>query len=477
MRKPNVVFILIDDMGWRDIACYGSKFYESPNIDKLFGEGMHFSDGYAACPVCSPTRAAIMTGKYPARLKLTNYIDWTKHGHPLRGRVIDAPYIDCIPGNEQTLAHAFGGAGYATWHLGKWHLGYPDAYPENRGFDINIGGNQWGMPCKGYFAPWHLPNLSGKDVPENTHLDDYLTDRAIELIRGAGGRPFFLNLWYYSVHTPVEAKPDDVAHFEKKAREMGLDTGGNMEEREFYPYEGSRHKRVAHRRIQSNPAYAGMVLNLDRNVGRVLSALDEAGVRDNTIVVFTSDNGGLSTGNNPPTSNGPLANGKGWMQEGGTREPLVFRYPGAVKPGTSCSEPVTSVDFYPTLLELAGLDPIPDQHVDGKSIVPALSEKPFERGPVYWHYPHYSNCGGYPGCSVRAGDFKLTRFFEDGSEVLHNLREDIGEQRDLSGELPEKRGELSGMLTAWQKETGALLPSHNTEWKEEDHEDGTAPTV
>ena len=480
MDRPNILFIHIDDMGWRDLSCYGSEFYESPTIDKLLADGMHFTDGYAACPVCSPTRAALLTGKYPARLKLTNYIDWGRGHHPLRGRVIDAPYLDRLPSNECSLATALREGGYATWHIGKWHLGFEDTWPERHGFDVNVGGNQWGMPTRGYFAPWHLPNLAGHDVAEGTYLDDYLTDRAVELIRERdAGRPFFLNLWYYSVHTPIQAKPEDIAYFEQKAAAMGLDKASPFEPRDVYPYLGKRDRseRVRHRTQQGDPAYAAMIKNLDRNIARVLSALDDAGVRDDTVVIFTSDNGGLSTGGKPPTCNAPLANGKGWMEEGGTREPWIVRWPGRVAPGSVCHEPITSTDLYPTVLDMAGLDPRPEQHVDGVSFRAALEGRPFERGPVFWHYPHFSNCGGHPGCSVRRGDYKLTRFFEDDHLELYNLREDIGETDNLCDREPERRDELLAVLDRWLHDTGAIFPVRNPEWKEEDHEPGCAPTV
>lgn len=468
MQKPNVLFILIDDMGWRDLACYGSEFYESPNIDALCAQGMRFTDAYAACPVCSPTRASILTGKYPSRLKLTNYIDWQRKNHPLRGRIIDAPYIDQLPSNESTLAHALRENGYDTWHVGKWHLGPENAYPDKRGFDVNVGGCEYGMPTHGYFAPWKLPVLQGDDVPEGTYLDDHLTDKAVELIRGSGENPFFLNLWYYLVHTPIQAKDADIAYFEEKARRMGLDQQPEFEEGGAFPYIAERRvgKHVRHRIVQSNATYAAMVKALDDNVGRVLQALEETGKTDNTLVVFTSDNGGLST-DHASTCNAPLKHGKGWMEEGGVREPLIVRWPATVQPGSVTHEPVSSPDFYPTLLEACGLPSKPGQHVDGKSFLPLLNGAPFERGPIFWHYPHYSNCGGHPGCSVRDGDYVLIRFFEDDHVELYNLREDLGQRRDLADELPDKKRELETALDQWLHDTGALLPIANPDWEDQ----------
>ena len=475
---PNVLFILIDDMGWRDLSCYGSTFYESPNIDRLFAEGMHFTDAYAACPVCSPTRASIMTGRYPARVGVTNYIDWQKKRHPLRGRVIDAPYIDHLPRSERSLAAALKDGGYAAWHVGKWHLGYADSYPEKHGFDVNIGGCEWGMPIHGHFSPWGLPNLPDENVPENTYLDDYLTDRAVDLLRNRDpGQPFYLNLSYYAVHAPVDAKEEDIQYFREKASRLGLDKAENVfREGDFHPYERSRDKRVVHRCIQSNPAFAAMVLNLDRNIGRVLEALSETGAADDTMIVFTSDNGGLSTsGKAPPTCNAPLAFGKGWVEEGGVREPLIVRWPGVVSAGSVCREPVTSPDFYPTILEACGRPLEPAQHVDGKSFMPALRGEPFERGPIFWHYPHYSNCGGHPGCSVRRGAYKLIEFFEDGHLELYDLCNDVGETKNLAGERPAIRDELLALLHEWQDDVGAVQMAPNPDWKA--YEEGVDPRV
>jgi arylsulfatase A-like enzyme len=479
MSRPNIVFILADDLGWRDLGCQGSSFYESPVIDRLCGEGMRFTNAYAACPVCSPTRASILTGKYPARLRLTNYIDWKKQTHPLKGRVIDAPYIDHLPLTEASLARALGGHGYATWHVGKWHLGYADTYPERHGFETNVGGCEWGMPINGYFAPWGIPNLPGDDIPAGKHLDDHLTDCAVDLIRGAArNRPFFLNLWYYGVHTPLQALPEEIARFARKATEMGLERDEDaFEARDRYPYEQRCSERVRHRVVQSNPVFAAMIRNLDRNVGRVLSALEEAGLASDTLVVFHSDNGGLSSGRMPPTCHAPLASGKGWMREGGVRVPLIVRWPGTVRPGTVGSEPVTSPDFYPTLLEAAGLPPAPGQHVDGRSFLAALRGEPFERGPIFWHYPHYSNCGGRPGCAVRLGSHSLVRDFDSGRTDLFDLERDIGQARDLTGELPESSSELEALLDAWLADVGALFPAPNPDWPPRGQAPGCGPEV
>jgi arylsulfatase A-like enzyme len=458
VRRPNFIFILIDDMGWRDLGCYGSTFYETPNLDRLAAEGVQFTNAYAACPVCSPTRASILAGRYPARVGVTDFI-----GGRSRGRLISAPYIDHLPLEEFNLARALKAAGYATWHVGKWHLGGEPYWPEKQGFDVNVGGCSWGMPMKGYFSPWGNPRLA--DGPEGQYLTDRLTDEAIRLIRENDGTPFFLNLWHYAVHIPIQVKPADAAKYEKKARDLGLDKIDPFIVGEAFPCEHKKDKRVIRRTIQSDPAYAAMVENLDWNVGRVLGALDDAGLVDDTVVVFTSDNGGLATAEGSPTSNAPLAEGKGWMYEGGTREPLLIRWPGRIMSGSLCDVPVTSPDFYPTILEMAGLSPRPEQHCDGESFWPVLEGSgALRREGIFCHYPHYGNQGGAPGCSVRCGDYKLIEFFEDNHVELYNLREDCGEQVDLAPAEPAVREQLRGMLHEWLASVEARIPQANPDY-------------
>jgi arylsulfatase A-like enzyme len=456
--RPNFVFILMDDLGWKDLSCCGSEFYETPNLDRLAREGMRFTQAYAACPVCSPSRASVMSGKYPARVGVTDWIDSSRKYHPLRGKLIDAPYVDHLPLEECSLARALREGGYRTWHVGKWHLGGPDYYPEKHGFDVNIGGSNCGSPRGTYFSPWNLPNLPN-DVPAGTHLDDWLTDQAVKLIREDDRRPFFLNLWHYLVHTPIQAKQEETDRFAEKARRMGLDRQKAIEEGEPFPTENKRHLRIQRRLIQSDPVYAAMVWRMDDCIGRLLKALEETGQRENTLVIFTSDNGGLATSEGSPTSNLPLQEGKGWMYEGGTREPLVACWPGHIRAGSTCGVPVTSTDYYPTLLAAAGLPLRPEQHCDGENLLPLLSESgSLKRDAIFWHYPHYGNQGGTPGASLRAGDFKLIEFFEDEHVELYNLREDPGEERDLSNAMPEKTRELRERLHAWQKSVQAKMP-------------------
>jgi arylsulfatase A-like enzyme len=458
-KRPNFVFILMDDMGWKDLVCYGSEFYETPNLDRLAAESMRFTDAYAACPVCSPTRASVLSGKYPANVGVTNYIG----GHA-RGKLIDAPYIDHLPLEETNLAQALGEAGYATWHVGKWHLGNPPYYPQKQGFDVNVGGCHWGMPMNGYFSPWDIPGLENE--PAGTYLTDHLTDQAMALIEShEAEQPFFLNLWYYSVHIPIQAKEALIEKYRTKAHQMGLDELDPFEIGGFFPCEHKADKRIVRRLVQSDPVYAAMVESVDTNIGRLLDALERAGCAEDTVILFTSDNGGLATAEGSPTCNAPLAEGKGWMYEGGTREPLLVRWPGVIEPGSVCTVPVTSPDFYPTMLEMAGLDLRPRQHTDGVSLVPLLrGGDTLDREAIFWHYPHYGNQGGTPGSSVRAGDYKLIEFFEDGSVELYNLREDIGEDHDLSEEEPEVTARLRGMLSTWRARAEAKTPQPNPEY-------------
>ena len=464
MQKPNFIFILIDDMGWMDLGCYGSEFYETPNIDRLAREGMRFTDAYAACPVCSPTRASILTGRYPASLGVTNYIDWSGKAHPSRGKLVDVPYLGYLPLENHTVASALKDAGYATWHVGKWHLGGPAYYPEKQGFDVNVGGWERGHPHQGYFSPWGIDTL--EEGPEGEYLTDRLTDDAIRLIKENDGTPFFLNLWYYTVHTPIQAKQEKIKKYETKARSMGLNTVQTFEEGDFFPCEHKKTQRIVRRLIQSDPVYAAMIESLDENVGKLLDTLVETGQTEDTVIIFFSDNGGLATSEGSPTCNAPLAEGKGWMYEGGSREPLLVKWPGNVAPGSICETPITSTDFYPTLLEMAGLDLIPEQHKDGVSLVPLLTGSgALEREDIFWHYPHYANQGGTPGSSIRSGDYKLIEFYEDAHLELYNLRDDINESQNLIDELPDIGARLKQKLEAWRVSIKAKKPEPNSDYE------------
>jgi arylsulfatase A-like enzyme len=454
-RPPNILFILIDDLGQRDLGVYGSTFYETPVLDRLAREGMRFTDAYAACPVCSPTRASILTGQYPARVGITNFI-----GGNAWGRLIGAPYLTALPTSHVTVAQALREAGYRTWHVGKWHLGPPGHWPEDVGFERNIGGCDWGHPKKGYFSPYGIATLP--DGPEGEYLTDRLTDEAIALIRAHRDEPFFLHLSHYAVHTPIQAPAPLVAKYEDKARRLGLDRLPAVQEGEPFPCLHKKDQRVQRRRIQSHPVYAAMMENLDTNIGRVLDALDACGLAQDTLVVFTSDNGGLATAEGSPTCNAPLHEGKGWAYEGGVREPLIARWPGRIASGVCCPVPVTSTDFYPTVLDAVGAPARPEQHRDGVSLLPLLEGRGApDRDAIFWHYPHYSNQGDTPCCALRMGDWKAIEHFEDGRIELYNLREDIAEQHDRSADEPERVRTMRHRLAAWRETVAARIPEVN----------------
>jgi arylsulfatase A-like enzyme len=457
-KKLNFVFILIDDMGWTDTGCYGTTFYQTPNIDRLAAQGMRFTNAYAACPVCSPTRASILTGKYPARLNLTDWIPGRQSNGPRPDEKLIGPrFAQQMELKEFTLAEALKEAGYTTAFIGKWHLGDEMYYPEYQGFDINIGGISYGWPIGGYFSPYKNPKL--KDGPKGQYLTDRLTDEALKFLDENNGRPFLLYLSHYAVHTPLESKKDLTEKYQAKADKLP------PQQARFVP-EGD----IETRQIQDHAVYAGMVQSVDESVGRIMEKLDRLGLAENTCIIFMSDNGGLSTAEGSPTSNLPLRAGKGWLYEGGIREPMIIKWPGVVKPASGelaepaslCHEPVISNDFYPTILEMAGLKLLPEQHVDGVSLVPLLRQSAkLDRKALYWHYPHYSNQGGKPSGAVRCGDYKLIEFYEDQRVELYNLKDDIGEKNNLAEQLPEKTAEMQKMLHDWRNLVNAHMPEPN----------------
>lgn len=460
-RSLNFVFFLIDDLGYSDLGCFGSSFYETPNIDRLASQGMIFTDAYAACPVCSPTRASIMTGKYPARTGITDWIP----GQRRTGKLIGPENEMFMKLEEVTLAEAFKEAGYATGFFGKWHLGDKPYRPDKQGFDVNIGGARYGAPGS-YFYPYlgrsnrALPGIDSGDRGE--YLTDRLTDESLKFLRTVKDSPFLLYLSHYAVHTPLQAKEEMAANFEKKAEELPV-----LKEPQYIDERGNNS-----RRRQDHAVYAAMVKSVDESVGRVMKDLEKLKLADSTAVIFMSDNGGLCTlpkrRGVGPTSNLPLRAGKGWLYEGGIREPVIIKWPGVVKPGGKCSVPVTSTDFYPTMLEMAGLKPRPRQHIDGLSIVPLLKgARSLERDAIYWHYPHYHGSGWSPGAAVRCGDYKLIEFYEEDAVELYNLREDLGEQNDLAAEMPEKVAQLRRKLAHWQKSVGGDMPRPNPAYKKQ----------
>ena len=452
-RPLNFVFFLVDDLGYMDVGANNRKcFYETPNVDRLAKSGMRFTNGYAANPVCSPTRFSIMTGKYPTRTGATNYFS---------GRRVErfrpAPLHDQLDLEETTIAEALKEHGYTTFFAGKWHLGHRETHwPEHQGFDVNRGGWRAGGPYGGkrYFSPYGNPRL--EDGPDGEHLPDRLATEACKFIEANQQKPFFTYVAFYSVHTPLIGRPDLVEKAKAKAMKLGLD---KLEaEKLFAPeeqnFDTDRPRKV--RIIQQHAIYAAMVEAMDLAVGKVLDKLDELGLTDHTAVCFMSDNGGLATSEGSPTSNRPLRAGKGWLYEGGIREPFIIRWPGVTKAGTTCDTPVISTDFYPTMLEMAGLPLRPKQHLDGLSLKPLLKGgQTLDREALFWHYPHYGNQGGFPGGVVRMGDWKLLERFEDGRVHLYNLADDIGETHDLAALQPERVATMRAKLHTWYKEVGA----------------------
>ncbi|UCC96726.1 MAG: sulfatase [Phycisphaerales bacterium] len=424
--KPNVVFILADDFGWSQLSCYGSRFYETPNIDRLAREGMKFTDAYAACPVCSPTRASIMTGKYPARLHLTDFIaggsfPYEKYNQP--------KWQKYLPLKELTIAEVLKTAGYTTASFGKWHLSIdkkpPKSLPYNpdkQGFDE-------------YFVTY---KPSSRDDPESdAHNVEAITERSLDFLERHKDKPFFLYVPHNTIHAPILGKKTLVAKYKNKP-------GSNLP--------------------QNNPVLGAMIEGLDNSVGRLLKKLDELNIADRTLVVFFGDNGGLEA----DAKQTPLRSGKANLYEGGIREPLIVRWPGFVKPGSTCSEPVTSVDFFPTFVEALGLESQMRQPIDGVSLMPVLTRKgTLSHRAIYWHYPHYHSSSIGPCGAVRAGDYKLIEWYDQticgtgNTFELYNLKQDLGEQNNLAQRMPEKVRELKEMLSTWRSEVHAQLLTPN----------------
>lgn len=442
-RRPNVVVFLVDDLGVMDIGAYNPRtFYETPHVDRLAASGMRFDAGYAASPVCSPTRYSLMTGKYPTRGAATNYFSGKREG-----RFKPAAFSDRMEPAETTLAEALKGAGYATFFAGKWHLGPDDSYfPTAQGFDVNRGGHHAGGPYTGnkYFSPFKNPKL--EDTGAEEHLPDRLASETVKFIEEKKGGPFFAYLSFYSVHTPLMGRPDLVEKYKAKAAAVSGEEFADEEQ----VWAGGPARKV--RVLQKHAVYAAMVEAMDAAVGKVLEALDRLKLADDTIVWFTSDNGGLSTSEGSPTSNLPYRGGKGWVYEGGIREPFVVRWPGVTKPGSTCDVPVISADLFPTIATAAGAAP---GKVDGRDLRPLLEGGRLDRDALFWHYPHYSNQGGFPGGAVRSGDWKLVERYEDGRVHLYDLKNDPGERADLAERHPERVAALRARLHAWYKDVGA----------------------
>ena len=452
---PNVVVIVVDDLGWADLGVYGSTFHETPHLDQLAADGVRFTQFYAASPVCSPTRASLMTGKHPARLHLTNWI-----GGEQNGLLQQADYIRALPLAETTFAEAFQAAGYRTGYLGKWHLGREGFMPDAQGFDSTFAVNQAGQPGA-YFPPYrndnwpvtNVPDLDGD--PDSTYLVDRLSEAAVGFLEAYQSDPFLLVLSHYAVHTPLQAPADLTAQYEAKAAALPPLDGESVVA--DVPY------GVTTRR-QQHPAYAAMIERVDDSVGRIRAALDRLGLAENTIVVIVSDNGGLSTLSPGrtwmPTSNAPLRAGKGWLYEGGLRIPLLVHWPRRLTAGSLTDQPAMTMDLYPTLLDLAGLPLQPDQHRDGVSLAPLLRDGILpDRDTLYWHFPHYHGSGNRPGSAVRAGDYKLVEWHEDNRVELYHLAIDPSEATDLAAAEPERAAAQHAALHRWRTDVAARMPT------------------
>jgi len=464
-RRPNIVFILADDLGWRDLGCYGSRFYRTPHLDSLARRGVRFTQAYAANPLCSPTRASILTGLWPARLGITApacHLPQVvlEKGLQAKGpptlKVLAAASLTRLKTDYVTLPELLRQAGYRTGHFGKWHLGREPYSPLEHGFDVDWPHWPGPGPPGSYVAPWRFPSGMGIESHPGEHIEDRVASEVVRFIRENKDRPFYVNYWQFSVHAPYDAKAELVAKYRKLAD----------------PHNPQR-----------NPVYAAMVQSLDEGVGRVLAAIDECGLAERTIIVFFSDNGGISWPDkagrpfvsarfqadmtSPPTSNLPLRNGKASCYEGGVREPCIVVWPGVTQPGTVNHTVIQSIDWMPTLLEMAGVGLPEGMKLDGVSLVPVFRGGRIERQAIFCHFPHNTPASGQrPAVTVRRGDWKLHRFFADnpdGSDrfELYNLREDIGERKNLAAEHPELVEELNALITGFLEETEAVIPVRN----------------
>lgn len=458
--QPNVLFILVDDLGWNDISCMGSDFYETPNIDRLSEQGIRFTNAYAACQVSSPSRASIMTGQYTPRHGVTDWIG-DLEGEAWRDRkrntkMLPACYEWNLAAEESTLPEYLRKGGYTTFMAGKWHLGDEGSWPEDHGFDINIGGWTAGSPQKGgYFSPWNNPKLEDGEDGENLslRLANETASFMEQQIKSKSKKPFFAYLAFYAVHGSIETTEEKWNYFRNKAEEQGIANEGFKVDR-----------TLPVRQHQDNPVYAGLVQQMDDAVGIVLDKLEELGLDENTMVIFTSDNGGVTSGDAYSTSLLPLRGGKGRQFEGGIRVPLIVRYPGMSTSHTTCDTPVSGIDYYPTIVDYAGMKPNKNQVVDGVSIMPLLEGGTLESRPLFWHYPHYGNQGGEPSSIIRKGDWKLIYYHEDKRCELYNLAMDITECEHLNHLYPEKVDELKSDLDAWLVDVGARMPVADSEY-------------
>ncbi len=453
--KPNIVFILADDLGYNDISCLGSRFYETPHIDKIAQRGMSFTNGYAACQVCSPSRASILNGKFPARHGITDWIGapagekW--RGHKRYTKLLPPDYNRQLNHDDVVLPEVLRENGYSTFFAGKWHLGNEGSYPQDHGFDVNQGGYEKGGPYSGgFFSPFENPQM--KDFPDELgmSLPEKLAKETNQFIESHQDKPFLAYLSFYAVHAPIQTTKTNWEKYRGKAISQGLEAKGFAMER-----------RLPARQQQDNPVYAGLIEHMDDAVGQVLDKLDELGLADNTIVVFTSDNGGVVSGDNYSTNLSPLRGGKGYQWEGGIKVPYLMYVPWLDQGGKKNKTRVSGVDFFPTLLDLSGLDLRPELHEDGISLKPLLEGKAFEERALIWHYPHYGNQGGDPSSIIIKGDWKLIQYHEDNSKELYNLLTDVSETENVGQQHPDIVDQLSAELDQRLSELGSNFPTRD----------------
>ncbi len=463
-EQPNFLFILVDDLGYHDLGYTGSRYYETPHIDSLSKLGMNFVNGYANCQVCSPSRASIMSGKYPPRHGITDYIgapsgeDWRKLN---RGTKLLPPnYVHNLQHAYNTLPEALKENGYKTFFSGKWHLGGEGSYPEDHGFDINKGGYHVGGPYSGgYFSPFNNPKMEDLPGEAGMSLPMKLANETSRFIKTHKDTAFLAFLSFYAVHAPIQTTHKKWEYYRNKAEESGIANEGFEMER-----------RLPIRKHQDNPVYAGLIEHMDEAVGSVLQTLREQGLDKNTVIIFTSDNGGVASGDNYSTSLNPLRGGKGYQWEGGIKVPYIIYVPWMDHNGKENLTPVTGTDFYPTLLDLAGIPLKPQEHTDGVSLKPLLEGKNIQDRPLFWHYPHYGNQGGDPSSIIQEGRWKLIHYWEDDSEELYNINDDVNEDNNLIDQQPEIAHTLSNKLMAWLKETNALYPIPDTTYNADSSE-------
>jgi arylsulfatase A-like enzyme len=469
--KPNIILILADDLGWADLTCYGSTFYETPNLDKLSSRGIRFNHAYATSPVCSPTRASILTGKYPNRTGVTDWIRGRQENGKAKPyeKLIAKPTAYQLALDENTIAEYAVANGYKTFFAGKWHLGEEEKYgPEYQGFQINKGGWSKGGPTGkvndstgGFFTPYTNPKLS--DGPQGEYLTDRLTHECLDFLEKNSQNQFFLMYSLYAVHNPMQAPQALVKKYERKHKQLNIQPDNRfVKDEDWMKYETGWRRRL----VQDNPIYAAMIENMDTNIGRIMDKMEQLGIDDNTMILFTSDNGGLSTAEGSPTANGSLRNGKGWLYEGGIRVPLIIYWKGKILGGSISDMPVTIADVYPTIAKAIDKNYAKNENVDGEDILKLLNATPksSERA-LFWHYPHYSNQGGKPGSAIRKGNLKLIYNYEDQSVELYDVVKDVSEKNNLAATQPKLAKQMQTELMQWLKKNGALYPDPNPAYK------------